>query len=1060
MSIPTARVNELNEAETPARELLEKLGYTYVPRQELAKERADERAVLLEGRLRAALARLNPWMTDDHLTRAIFNLRNVPATGIARNQGIHEYLTYGMSLDVDEAGGRRSRTVHFIDFDYPEAGVGKNDYVVTTQMRIRRPGERDGVEDDERHIIPDLVLFVNGIPLVVIEAKAASLIGDVWKARAVRQLLRYQGPTGAPELFDYNLACVGISGAQAAYSAVNAPEKAYSPWKSVEPYTPEDVRARFGVEPKGQSELIIGLLTPSILLDILRDFVVFEPENGRTVKKLPRYQQYRAVTSAMSQILGPAKPEERGGVIWHTQGSGKSLTMLWLATKLRRERRLDNPTIVIVTDRTQLDRQISETFRRCGFPSPEHARRSRPVDAEKPRALTPEDRARVPLDLRTLLTDGRGRTIMTTIQKFEEAVETRAGEREQLNAASNLVVMVDEAHRTQYGPLAARMRQALPNAAFIGFTGTPIDKGTRSTMGKFGPLIDRYDIRQSVNDGATVPIYYEARLPELAIVGAEAVDKLFDRVFVNESDDVRGRIRRRFATKEQIAEASQRIQQVAVDIADHYDSRFRANGFKAQVVATSRVAAARYKYWLNEVGVRAWLVVTSVTEDAQDRPEVLAALADQPAQSQLEALFKDPDDRSVEMLVVVDQLITGFDAPVEQVLYLDRGLREHTLLQAIARVNRPCTIARVDGAESAKEYGLVVDYWGVSQELDEALSSFDRLDAQQAMEPFPTDPAGNIESYAVQAESYFRRLDDVWACVAVFEPDEVTEGTYKRDVWDRFTSDYRRFAAKVDEFLPDPRALPYVDRLARLTQIRNYVKTNLIRDEEEEIDWADVSAKVKALLDGRISASVRGLMERPVSILDKDFADRIAALPHDEARASVMEHAIRAQIKTRFDENPSFYEKLSARLQRIIDEMRQQLIDAAEACKRLAALNDEAMSLKDIAAQAGLTETSLAVYELLARATRPEAAAGTALREERASNGDSFDPETKNTAQRVADVMGRGQAIVDWQSNEDVLRMMRRDIKRELRTGGELSEEQLNELVSSMVEIARRRPAR
>lgn len=1067
-TIAPARINELNEAETPARELLEKLGYIYVPRAALATERADERDVLLYARLAGALRRLNPWMTDDHVARAIFALRNVAATGIARNQAIHEYLTYGMALDVDEAGGRRTRIVHFFDYDYPEPGLGKNEYVVTTQMRVRRAGERDGgAEDDERHIIPDLVLFVNGIPLVVVEAKSGTLIGDVWKARAVRQLLRYQAPKGAPELFDYNLMCVAISGSAAAYAAVGATEKAYAPWK-LEPAAAAEARARYGVEPRGQAELIFGLLAPATLLDILRDFVVFEPEQGKLIKKLPRYQQYRAVHHAMARILRRAKPEERGGVVWHTQGSGKSLTMLWLATKLRREQRLDNPTIVIVTDRTQLDRQISETFRRCGFPSPERATRSRPKDREPApssdgKRWYERDRrsSQAPRpDLQTLLRDGQGRTIMTTIQKFEEAVETTAGSLEILNPASNLIVIIDEAHRTQYGLIAAKMRKALPNATFIGFTGTPIDKGfKRSTMGKFGPLIDRYDIKQSVEDKATVPIYYEARLPDLAIVGPESVDRLFERVFAKESPEVRDRIKRRYATKELLAEANQRIQQIAQDIAEHYEGRFQKNGFKAQLVATSRLAAARYKKWLVDLGVNAWLVVTTT---ADDDAEITEALRDQPTAAEIEAGFKDPDNRDYEVLVVVDQLITGFDAPVEQVLYLDRNLREHTLLQAIARVNRPCTITREDGSDSVKDYGLVVDYWGVSRELEDALSAFDALDAAQAMEPFPEEPAANIESYAIQAESYFTGLDlnDVWACVKVFEPDQVTEGTYKRDLWDRFLADYRRFAQKVDEFLPDPRALPYVDRLARLASIRQYVKDNLVRD-EEEIDWADVSAKVKNLLDGRIAAEIRLLMDRPVSILDQDFSERIAALPHDEARASAMEHAIRAQIKERFDENPTFYQKLSEALQKIIDDMRQQLIDAAEACKRLAGLRDETLSLGDLAAREGLSETSLAVYELIDRALNSEAEEGRGvLREEPAPYLAATDPELKSVALRIEDVMRRGQAIVDWQRNEDVLRMMRRDIKRELRGAGDLSEDQLNDLVSSMVEIARRKVSR
>src|SRR3990170_1900560 len=303
---PADKVNELNEAEQPAVELLRRLGYTYVPRDLLAPERDNEREVLLKGRLKAALLRLNPWLKENDAERVIFALENLDAVGMARNRLAHEYLVYGLPLE----------------------------------------------EDDERVVKPDIVLFVNGIPLIVIEAKSPTLL-DVWKTRAVRQLHRYQeaGPewhgSGAPELFHYNLACVAICGADAAYGAIGAPENAYAGWKSLEPWTEGEVRERLGVEPKGQVSLIVGMLSPANLLEILRDFVVFEPERGRLVKKLPRYQQFRAVHRAMERLLTHDKPEERGGVVWHTQGSGKSLTMLWLATKLRREPRLDNPAIII-----------------------------------------------------------------------------------------------------------------------------------------------------------------------------------------------------------------------------------------------------------------------------------------------------------------------------------------------------------------------------------------------------------------------------------------------------------------------------------------------------------------------------------------------------------------------------------------------------------------------------------------------------------------------------------------------------------------------------------------
>ena len=397
--------------------------------------------------------------------------------GMARNQAAHEYLTFGLPLTINIPRGQDTRNIRFFDFHHPEGGL--NEFVVTTQFRVRCGNEKSDTEDDERVIKPDLVLFVNGIPLVVMEAKSPSLL-DVWKPQAVRQHRSYQeaGPewhgTGAPELFHYNLLCVAHCGASAAYAAMGAPENAYLEWKSVAPYSEDEVRERFGVEPQGQAQLIVGLIASATLLDILRDFVVYEPDQGRMVKRLPRYQQYRAVKSAMRRILSETKAEERGGVVWHTQGSGKSLTMLWLATRIRGEPRLANANIVVVTDRTQLDKQISDTFQRCGFPAPERMDRSRPEPEERSarrRRETP-NRA-IPLDLQTVLGQGGGRTVMTTVQKFEEALTTPDGKLDVPNDSSNVLIMVDEAHRTQYGVLGAQMSRALPNAVMIGFTGTP-----------------------------------------------------------------------------------------------------------------------------------------------------------------------------------------------------------------------------------------------------------------------------------------------------------------------------------------------------------------------------------------------------------------------------------------------------------------------------------------------------------------------------------------------------------------------------------------------------------
>jgi type I restriction enzyme, R subunit len=1029
MSTPD-RLNELTHAEDPARMLLVRLGYEYVPREILAAERSDEREVLLRGRLIRALLRLNEWMTEEQAERVIFQLERIDAVGLGRNQRVHEYLVYGMPLDVEAPGGRRTRIVRFFDFEHPDPEAGRNEYVVTTQFRVRRANDRDGSgEDDERVVKPDLVLFVNGIPLVVMEAKSPSLL-EAWKAKAVRQLRRYQEAdpawhgTGAPELFHTNLLCVAHCGASAAFAPIGAPENAYVDWKSVEPIPPADFEKRFGVPAKGQARLIVGLLRPATLLDVLRDFVVFELEEGRLTKKLPRYQQHRAVRSAVARMLAGRKPEDRGGVIWHTQGSGKSLTMLFLATALRRQPSLDNPTIAIVTDRTQLDTQITDTFRNCGFPEPERAKDTN--------------------DLRRLLRSTAGRTVMTTVQKFEEVLGL--GSRDALNDAENLVVMVDEAHRTQYGNLAARMRAALPNATFVGFTGTPIDKGFKSTMRRFGGLIDTYTIPQSVEDGATVPIRYEARLAELQIEGPNTLDKLFDALFGDQPEEVRAEIRRRYANKETIAEAEQRIEAVALDISEHFKGKIRPNGFKAQVVAPSRAAVLRYVAHLRAFGIAATPVITWSHNDGPEFKE--AREIDETAAVKA---FKQAGT-APEVLVVVDKLLTGFDAPIEQVLYLDKALRDHGLLQAIARVNRRFSHEQ-DGVPTEKTFGLVVDYHGVSRELRTALESFDWADVEQAMIELPANPGPVIGAAADRAEGHFHGLNlaDRWACVLLFAADATTAGTFKADAFERFEQDYRELTKLMDQFLPDPQALPYLPRLKRLTEIRAYVRAQFLR-EDESVDWTAISAKVKQLLDTRISADVRALM-KPISILDQDFNAKIADLPHDEARASLMEHAIRAQIKERLAENPAFYERLSETLQRVIQELRSRVIDAAEAWRQMAAVAGEVRREVSIAEEQGLTPLSFAVYGLLA-GERDE---GSAASDTVLPRQVQFDEGLKAVARQVDEVIGQHRSIVDWHLNNDVQRELRRDIKRLLRGKQELNEADLDELVRRIVDVARSR---
>ncbi len=431
----------------------------------------------------------------------------------------------------------------------------------------------------------------------------------------------------------------------------------------------------------------------------------------------------------------------------------------------------------------------------------------------------------------------------------------------------------------------------------------------------------------------------------------------------------------------------------------------------------------------------------TITTSASDGPEFQEARGLN--QDQVTNAFVDPTGEP-EVLVVVDMLLTGFDAPVEQVLYLDRALREHGLLQAVARVNRRFSHEH-EGVLTEKNYGLVVDYHGVAQDLHQALEAFDWQDVQDTMIPIEDDPTSVIEAAAVRAEAHFkgRDLSDTWGCVLLFAADADTEGDFKADLFERFNQDYRQFSSLMDRILPDARALPYVDRLARLTEIRAYVRAHYLQ-ENPNLDWTDIEAKVKKLVDERISADVRKLME-PVSVLDEDFEEKIAGLPHDEARASVMEHAIRAYINTRLADNPVFFEKLSEQLERIIRDLRNQVIDAAEAARREDEVRRQFRAEEDIAAEHGLSPVSFAIFELI-RTGDGDAAPGAWAEQ-----------DLKDAALALEGVIRQHASVVEWQSNPDVQRLMRRDIKRELRPSGNYGEPQLDELANRIVELAQHR---
>lgn len=641
--------------------------------------------------------------------------------------------------------------------------------------------------------------------------------------------------------------------------------------------------------------------------------------------------------------------------------------------------------------------------------------------------------------LRHMLSGPTGDTILTTVQEFQELAGTgdpkkRRVAREEypvLNEAKNIFVLTDEAHRTQYGGLAGNMRRALPNAAFFGFTGTPIDKNDRSTLSTFGSYIDPYTIEQAVADGATVPIFYEGRLAELRIVG-NTVDALFDRIFADRSKEEREAIKKKYGSEQTLAGAPKRIEAIALDIIDHYTKYIGPNGFKAQIVGCSREIAVLYKEALDRLNGPQSTVIMSGTN--KDTTQLAAHHKTDQERKALIDRFLDKDD-PLKILVVCDMLLTGFDAPVEQVMYLDAPLKEHTLLQAIARVNRTA-----DG----KTYGLIVDYWGVSEALTEALAIFSPSDVKGAMTP-KDDELPRLQARHANALRFFIRVkdkDDLAACVAVLEPEDVRA---------EFAEAFKKLAQSLDMMLPDTRATRYVDDVRWLGKIRQ-VAAAKYRD--DKIDISDCGAKVKKLIEEAVFAEGIQILVKQVSLFTPEFEEKLKALKSDEARASEMEHAIRHEIHVKLEENPAFYSSLRERLEQIIADRKAKRIDAAEQLRRFEALRKEARSPAEAAEKTGLSEAGFAIYGLLLE-RKPLAAA-----EPRGADYGVVDDAKRELASLIEEQLEPQVTIVDWSRKDDVQREMRKRIKLQLVASGYDDPEKREAMALAIVDLLKHRRAR
>lgn len=970
----TREWNEKKLVEDRLIQQLQEMGYAYTHGPSLDAERKSGLEVVLTERLSNAILRLNPWISENNLNKTVRSITHIEAVSLMEaNEKLHNMLVSYISVQQDLGKGKKGQTVKLIDFDNPD----NNEFLVVDQFSIKG-GEEKGIR-------PDLIVFVNGLPLVLIECKSPMVSIDEQIGKAVKQMLRYQ--KSYENLFHYNQILIATSNDRAKAGTIMAQVQHYGEWKDPYPLTSPEV----GTNPTPQDILVAGMLSKTNLLDLIQNFIVFEPEGGRVIKKLARYQQFRAVGKAVNRILTAKDPRDRGGVVWHTQGSGKSLTMLYLAVKLRRIKELKNPTIVIVTDRKDLDNQITGTFRRCGFANPQQA-----------------DGVR---DLKRLLKQGPGATIMTLVQKFQtDKAEEQFPE---LSTESNVIVMIDESHRSQYKGLAMNMRTALPNACYLGFTGTPIDKEDKSTTRTFGSYIDKYTIQQAVDDGATVPIFYEARMTNLHVEG-ETLDQLFDRKFREYDAKTRERIQEKYANEEAIVATPKRIEQIVLDLIKHYEEHVQPNGFKAQIVAVSRDAAATYKEKMDELSDLESAVIYSSTNDDDEHKKRYAVSKDE--EKVLIERFKKPlDEDKLAFLIVCDKLLTGFDAPIEQVMYLDKPLREHNLLQAIARTNR---------TYNGKDYGLIVDYFGVSSFLEKALDIFSKDDIQGALMPIESEiPRLQTRHRAAMRYFDYIRHDDLESCIQVLEPE---------DVRNEFDHLFKQFAKSMDMVLPNPLAQPYIHDLEFLGKVRQAAKS---RYKEEGMDISDLGEKVRQLIAEHLRASSVEILHDPIDILSSKFESHVNQF-QGEAKASEMEHAIKHEIRIKLEENPVYYTSLRERLKKIIDARKLKQMDIFEMMKKMQDIIDDMRNTAKQGESLGLSKEQYPFFLMLEKQLPEE------------KDKEALKALTEIVTEKVQEL-----AVIEWTKKDDVKREMRKQIKRHLRLI-KCPDDKLESLTTQLVNLA------
>jgi len=1023
---------------------LESLGYLILSGPEIAPEEpAAERdnygQVVLEYRLRQALARLNPQVPTDALEEAFRKLTRPDSPSlVANNHVIHKYLVEGVPVEYQRADGSiGGDLVRVFDYDDPE----NNEFLAVNQYTV---------VEDQHERRPDVVLFINGLPIAVIELKnAATENATIWSA--FNQLQTYKRQI--PSLFAFNEAMVISDGVQARIGTLTADREWFMPWRTIEGETLADTKLP-------QLQVVLeGVFQKRRLLDLIRHFIVFEDVGGGVlVKKMAGYHQYHAVNVAVQETvracLPPperhlqvregdgsyfakghpdAKPgDRRVGVVWHTQGSGKSLTMAFYAGRVVLHPAMENPTLVVITDRNDLDDQLYGTFARC-----HELLRQPPVQAQS--------RA----NLRELLTTASGGVVFTTVHNFFPA---DGGDYPLLSSRRNIVVIADEAHRSQYDFIdgfARHMREALPNAAFIGFTGTPVELTDKNTRAVFGDYISIYDIERAVKDGATVPIYYESRLAKLEL--AEAAKPLLDAEFeeATEGEEVehKERLKTKWAQLEALVGTEKRLKLIAEDLVKHFETRLEALAGKAMIVCMSRricvdlykaIAAIRPDW--HHADDNAGNLKIVMTGSASDPAEWQEHIRNKPRREELAKRFKDPKD-PFNVVIVRDMWLTGFDAPCLHTMYVDKPMRGHGLMQAIARVNR---------VFKDKPGGLVVDYLGLADQLKYALANY-------------TQSGGKGKTAIDQAEAVAVMLERYEVCCGIFHGFDwapwKTGGPQERlsilpaaqehvlaqeDGKGRFVKAVSDLSKAFALAVPHPKALEIRDDVAFFQAVRA-VLTKSADDGHRspaEIEFALRQIVSRAVSPGEVIDifAAAGLKKPDISILSDEFLAEVRGMPQRNLAVEMLRKLIEGDIRVRGRKNivqaRSFAELLGA----AIRKYQNRAIETAQVIEELIRLARDMREATRRGEELGLTEDEAAFYDALEVNDSAVAVLG--------------DETLRLIAQELVKSV-RDSLTIDWTVRENVRAQMRVIIKRILRKYGYPPDKQARatELVLEQAEV-------